>query len=58
MIFKNSIGRSDLPGGDYDTLINSIQAKILILPDQTKIFCGHGPTTSVGIEKKQNPFLK
>lgn len=58
VIFKNSIGRSDLPGGDYDTLINSIQSKILILPDKTKIFCGHGPTTSVGIEKKQNPFLK
>lgn len=57
VIFQKSIGRTDLPGGDYDTLIQSINNKLLPLPNETKIFCGHGPSTNLGSEKKHNPFL-
>lgn len=56
-LFNFSIGRTDLPGGNYATLINSIQSKILILPDDTRVLSGHGPETTVGTEKKMNPFL-
>ncbi len=58
VLFHQSIGRTDLPGGDYETLIKSIKEKILILPDETKIYSGHGPVTTTGAEKKLNPFLK
>ena len=58
VIFRNSIGRTDLPGGDHNTLINSINKKILPLPNTTKIYCGHGPYTDVGSERKNNPFLQ
>ena len=58
VIFKNSIGRTDLPGGDYTTLMNSITSKILCLPEKTSIFCGHGDVTSLADEKKYNPFLQ
>ena len=58
VIFKNSIGRTDLPGGDHNTLMNSIMKKIFPLPNETQIFCGHGPITSLGSEKKHNPFLQ
>ena len=58
VIFKESIGRTDLPGGDHNTLINSIMKKIFPLPNETQIFCGHGPITSLGSEKKYNPFLQ
>ena len=57
VIFQFSIGRTDLPGGDYNTLIQSIRTKILILPDETRLLPGHGPETSVGVEKLNNPFL-
>jgi glyoxylase-like metal-dependent hydrolase (beta-lactamase superfamily II) len=57
VIFQFSIGRTDLPGGDYNTLIQSIRTKILILPDETRLLPGHGPETSVGLEKLNNPFL-
>jgi glyoxylase-like metal-dependent hydrolase (beta-lactamase superfamily II) len=57
LIFQKSIGRTDLPLGDYDTLIQSIVTKILPLADQTQIFCGHGPSTNLKFEKEQNPFL-
>lgn len=57
VIFQDSIGRTDLPGGDYHTLIDSIQKQILSLPDETRLLCGHGPETSVGRERKWNPFL-
>ena len=57
VIFQDSIGRTDLPGGDYQTLIDSIQKQILSLPDETRLFCGHGPQTTVGRERKWNPFL-
>ena len=53
-----SIGRTDLPGGDFDTLIESIKEKLLPLDDNTKVYCGHGPTTNIGFEKANNPFLK
>ena len=57
VLFNNSIGRTDLPGGNYDTLIKSIKEKILLLEDETIVFCGHGPSTTIGSEKLNNPFL-
>ena len=56
-LFNFSIGRTDLPGGNYAQLITSIQSKILILPDETRVLSGHGPETTVGMERKMNPFL-
>ncbi len=56
-IFAGSIGRTDLPGGSYNLLIQSIRSKILALPDETRLYPGHGPATAVGIERKHNPFL-
>ncbi len=58
VLFKNSIGRTDLPGGDHDTLIESIREKLFILPDDVKVYCGHGDETTIGFEKKTNPFLQ
>ena len=58
VIFNGSIGRTDLPGGDYDTLINSIATHILTLADDVTIYCGHGPKTTVGHERHNNPFLQ
>lgn len=57
VLFYGSIGRSDLPGGDHQKLVSNIKDKLFKLPDETKVFCGHGPETSLGIEKKSNPFL-
>jgi len=56
-IFAGSIGRTDLPGGDYDTLINSIVTRIMVLDDDTPVYPGHGPATTVGREREHNPFL-
>jgi len=56
-LFNFSIGRTDLPGGSYEELISSIKNKILILPENTRVLSGHGPETTVGREKKMNPFL-
>lgn len=58
VLFNGSIGRTDLPGGDYDTLINSIQTRLFTLPDETKVYPGHGPITTIGFEKMNNPFVK
>ena len=58
VIFKSSIGRTDLPGGDFNVLIESIKTKILCLDDDTVVYCGHGPATTVGYERVNNPFLK
>jgi glyoxylase-like metal-dependent hydrolase (beta-lactamase superfamily II) len=58
VLFYESIGRTDLPGGDYNTLINSIQNKLYILPDDYVVYCGHGPVTTIGHEKLHNPFVK
>ena len=57
-IFAGSIGRTDLPGGDEETLIESIRREILALPDDTRLLCGHGEETSVGKEKRTNLYLK
>ena len=57
VLFRGSIGRTDLPGGDYATLIQSITRKLLPLPDSTVVYSGHGPQTTIGFEKKNNPFL-
>ena len=57
VIFHRSIGRTDLPGGDLSMLLNSIRNQILTLPPQTRLLSGHGPETSVGEEKSQNPYL-
>ena len=58
VLFNGSIGRTDLPGGDFDTLISSIQTRLFILPDETKVYSGHGPVTTIGFEKMNNPFVK
>lgn len=57
VLFQGSIGRTDLPKGDYTTLILSITKKLLPLPDSTVVYCGHGPTTTIGNEKVNNPYL-
>jgi hydroxyacylglutathione hydrolase len=56
VLFKSSIGRADLPGGNYNTLINSIHQKLFTLPDDVTVYPGHGPETTIGVEKKTNPF--
>lgn len=58
VLFRNSIGRTDLPGGHHDTLIKSIQERIYTLPDDTEVFPGHGSSTTIGFEKQTNPFVK
>jgi hydroxyacylglutathione hydrolase len=58
VLFMNSIGRTDLPGGDYETIIKTIKNKLLTLPKQTKVYCGHGPETTIDNEKNNNPFLR
>lgn len=57
VLFQMSIGRSDLPGGDYNQLIKSIKENLFDLPDDVTVYPGHGPTTTIGFEKKNNPFL-
>jgi len=57
VLFAGSIGRTDLPGGDVDTLLRSIERELLTLPDSTIVYSGHGPETTVGHERRTNPFL-
>ncbi len=57
VIFNGSIGRTDLPGGDFGTLMRSIRAQVLTLPDETTLHTGHGPDTTVGHERVSNPFV-
>jgi glyoxylase-like metal-dependent hydrolase (beta-lactamase superfamily II) len=57
-LFRSSIGRTDLPGGNYDTLIASIRNRLLVLPPGTVAFPGHGPSTTIGEELHENPYLK
>lgn len=57
VVFAGSIGRTDLPGGDYGTLMTSIRSQVLVLPPETRLFPGHGPPTTVGREAQTNPFL-
>lgn len=56
-LFSGSVGRTDLPGGDYDSLMKSIKTKLLILPEKLAVFPGHGEQTTIGIEKSFNPYL-
>lgn len=56
VLFENSIGRADLPGGNFETLIESIHQKFFTLPDDVTVYCGHGSETSIGFEKRTNPF--
>ncbi|MEE4356935.1 MAG: MBL fold metallo-hydrolase [Desulfococcaceae bacterium] len=57
-LFSGSIGRTDLPGGDYSALISSVRTKLFILDDNTVVHCGHGPDTTIGREKQYNPFFR
>lgn len=57
VLFAGSIGRTDLPGGDFETLIASIERELLPLPDDTILYSGHGPETTIGRERRSNPFL-
>ncbi len=57
VLFAGSIGRTDLPGGSYRQLLDSIRTKLLVLPDETVVYSGHGPETTIGTERATNPFL-
>ena len=57
-LFSQGIGRSDLPGGDYQALIEAIRSRLMVLPDDTVVYPGHGPETSIGYERRYNPYLK
>lgn len=57
VLFQGSIGRTDLPKGNYEELIDGITGKLLVLPPETTVYCGHGPTTTIGYEKSNNPYL-
>ena len=56
-LFQGSIGRTDLPGGDHQTLLNAIKKNLFSLPEETKVYPGHGPVTTIGFEKEHNPFV-
>jgi hydroxyacylglutathione hydrolase len=58
LIFQNSIGRTDLENGNFETIIQSIKTRIFTLPNETRLLCGHGPETTVECEKKGNPYFK
>ena len=57
VLFNRSIGRTDLPGGNHAQLIKNIKEKLFVLPDETVVYSGHGPATTIGEEKKENPYL-
>lgn len=57
VLFRGSVGRSDLPGGNQHELIDGIHAKLMVLPDEVKVYPGHGPATTIGYERAHNPFL-
>ena len=57
-LFRDSIGRTDLPGGNYDMILSSIHTKLLALPENAAVIAGHGPSTTIGREKERNPFLQ
>lgn len=57
VLFQQSVGRADLPGGNYETLMNSIHAELMSLPNEVIVYSGHGPETTIGSERMNNPFL-
>jgi len=57
-LFAGSIGRTDFEGGSFDTIINSIKTKLMVFPDDTKVYPGHGPSTTIKMEKRYNPFIR
>ena len=57
VIFREGIGRTDLPGGDMATLLRTIREQVFTLPDETRLLPGHGPESTVGYEKRHNPFV-
>ena len=57
VLFQRSIGRTDLPGGNHEALLRSIREKLFVLPDATLVYSGHGPATTIGEEKMENPYL-
>ncbi|MDX1956492.1 MAG: MBL fold metallo-hydrolase [Chitinophagaceae bacterium] len=58
VLFNGSVGRTDLPGGSFSTLFQSIQTRFFTLPDETRVYSGHGPVTTIGFEKMNNPYVK
>jgi len=58
VIFRDTIGRTDLPTGNFDLLMQSIRARLFVLPDDTVVYPGHGPETTIGYEKRNNPFIR
>ena len=56
-LFRESVGRTDFPGGNFETLVQSIRTKLFTLPDQTMAYPGHGPETQIAFEKETNPYL-
>ena len=57
-LFNFGIGRTDFPGGSHNQLMNSIHTKLMVLPDETVVYSGHGPDTTIGAERRGNPFLR
>lgn len=57
VLFRDSVGRTDLPGGSFEELMEGIETKLFTLPDETIVYTGHGPSTTIGYEKKYNPFV-
>lgn len=58
VLFRESIGRTDLPGGNHEDLLKNIQERVYVLPEDVEVFPGHGPSTTIGHEKKHNPFVR
>jgi hydroxyacylglutathione hydrolase len=58
LIFQNGVGRTDLPGGDWEALVSSIRSQVFTMPEATRLLSGHGPETTVGQEKSSNPFVR
>ncbi|WP_343562625.1 MBL fold metallo-hydrolase [Sphingobacterium sp.] len=58
VLFRNSIGRTDLPGGNHQQLLDNIKQRLYTLPDDTLVYPGHGPSTTIGFEKNSNPFIR